>query len=104
MSENSNPTVDALKSELETLKSQLQNIVKTVEAKNGELTSDMAARFAKEMEHYKKFAGQKVDQLRDAGQAGLDELGDQVRRNPVASLGVAFASGFVLSCLIRHLR
>lgn len=104
MSDNSSATVDALKTELETLKSQLQNIVKTVEDKKGELSSDIVARIAREMDHYKQIAGHKADQLREAGQAGLDELGEQVRRNPVASLGIAFGAGFVLSCLMRHLR
>lgn len=104
MAENSNSTVDALRNELEALKSQLQNIVKTVEDKKGEFSSDMASRIAKEMDNYKQFAGHKAEQLRDAGQAGLNELGEQVRRNPVASLGIAFGAGFVLSCLIKHLR
>lgn len=104
MAENNNSTVDALRSELDSLREQFANMVKNVESKKDDITSDMAARIAREVEHYRQSAAHKAEQIRDAGAAGLEEVGEQVRRNPLASLAIAFGAGWVLSCLLRRLR
>lgn len=101
MADNANTSVETLKAEFDSLRSQFDNIVKTVESKKGELSQDVVSRIAKELEHYKQAAAHKADQLRDVGQAGLAEVGEHVRRNPVASLVIAFGAGWVMSYLIR---
>ncbi len=104
MAENTGSTIDQLKTELETMRSQLANMLKTAEDKKSEITSDMVSRLARELAHYRHEAAHKADQLRDAGQAGLEEVGEQVRRNPLASVAIAFGAGWVLSCLFRRIR
>lgn len=104
MAENTNSTVEALRSELDSLRSQLEHLVKAVDNKKTDLTSDMASRIAREVEHYRQSAAHKADQLRSAGEAGLEEVGEHVRRNPIASLAIAFGAGWVMSCLLRRLR
>jgi len=104
MAENTNSTVEALRTELATLRSQLENIVKTIENKKSDLTSDMASRIAHEVEHYRQSAVQRAGQIRNAGEIGLEEVGRHVRQNPIASLAIAFGTGWLLSCMLRRMR
>lgn len=104
MADNNQSTLDNLREELASLKSQMQDIFKTVSAKGQDASSDLAARIAHELHNYKHIADRKAGQLRDAGQAGLEDVENHVRQNPVASLLIAFGAGYVISCLFRRLR
>lgn len=97
-------TVDSLKQEINSLRGQLESIIKTVEEKRHDMASDMAHKIANEIEHCRHKAAQRAGQLRDAGKEGLGEVEAQVRKNPLASLLIAFGAGWVISCMLRHLR
>ena len=97
-------TMDNLREELKSLRTQLEGMVKNVEEKRHELTADMAQKIAREVENARRKATEKAHQLREAGQSGLGEVEAQVRQNPLVSLLVAFGLGWALSCLMRHLR
>lgn len=101
---NQQTTMDSLREELANLRSQLEGIVKNVDERRQDITADVARKIAKEMDHYRAAAAHRASQLRDAGEAGLDEAAARVRQNPLASILVAFGVGWVLSCLFRHLR
>lgn len=95
---------EALRAEIDTLRAQLEKVVKSLEDKKSDLASDLADKLSKEFEHYRDAASDRARKLYDAGQSGMDEVGEHVRRNPVASLLIAFGVGCVFSCLMRHLR
>lgn len=101
---NSQQTVDSLRDEISHLRSQLEKIIKSVEEKRHDLTDDMAHRIATEIERCRHKAAHRAGELRAAGQAGIEEVGEHVRQNPLASLLIAFGIGWVVSCLFRHLR
>lgn len=101
---DTNISIESLKAELNTLRSEMANLVKSLESKKGEFSADAAEKIAKELHHYRNLASSEARQLYEQGQAGLDEVGDKVRNNPIASLAIAFGAGCVLSCLFRHLK
>lgn len=100
----SQPQMDSLRSEINNLRAQLEGIIKSAEEKRHDFTTDMAHKIAKELEHCRHKAAERAEHLRVAGEAGLHEVGDHVRQNPLVSLLIAFGAGWVISCLFRHLR
>lgn len=105
MAENENQsTMDSLRQELGSLRSQIENMAKSVEEKRRELTSDMAEKIAREIDNARKKASERAHQLREAGTSGLNEVESQVRQNPLISILIAFGLGWIVSCMIRHLR
>lgn len=106
MAENNNAssTVDNLREELSARFAQLEDLLKSVNSKGQDATSDLAARIAQELENCRHKAAQRAGQLRDYGQAGMEEVGEHVRQNPLASIAIAFGAGYLLSCLFRRLR
>lgn len=101
---NNASSMEALKNELSSLRNQIENLVKAADAKGHQSADDLASRIVQELNSYKRRASEQADRLRDAGSAGLEEVGNQVRQNPLASLLIAFGAGCVVSCLFRHLR
>lgn len=97
-------TMETLRAEIKSLRSQLEDLVKTAESKRAEVSHEAMEKLTRELENLRKNAGAQAHKIYDAGQAGLDEVGEHVRRSPLASLAIAFGAGCVISCLIRHLR
>lgn len=104
MADTNESTIDALREELKNLRGQIENIVKTADEKKSEIGSDLVDKLSKELEKLRKNASDQAHRLYNAGQDGLGEVEDTVRKNPLVSLAVAFGAGCVLSCLFRHLR
>ena len=104
MAEKNEESIDALQDELNTLRNQMETLVKSLGEKGEEASSDMVAKLEKELEHYRKLAADKMHKAYEAGSAGIEQVGEQVRRNPVASLLAAFGAGCVISWLFRQYR
>lgn len=96
--------MESLKSELNSLKSQLEDLLKTANSKGHSISDDLASHIIREWGEYKNKAGAQADRLYHAGQAGMEEVGNHVRQNPLASVLIAFGAGYLLSCLFRNLR
>ena len=104
MAEKNEESMDTLRNELNTLRDQMETLVKSLGEKGGEASSDMVAKLERELEHYRRMAADKVHKAYEAGSAGIEQVGAQVRRNPVTSLLVAFGAGCALSWLFRQYR
>lgn len=101
---NNQNTVDELRAELNKLSSQIESIVKNVESRKNDVASELVDKLTRELDNIRSRASYQAHKLYDASQSGMDEVGEQVRRNPLTSLLVAFGAGCVISCLFRHLR
>lgn len=99
-----NSTVDTLKNELDKLRTQIEGMVKNFETTKGEKASDLVDKLSAELEKLKSGAKNQAGRLYDAGQDGVEELGEHVRKNPLLSLAIAFGAGCIISCLFRHLK
>lgn len=97
-------TLDVLLGKLGKLGNQLENLVKNAEGKKTEVSEDLLERLTRELEQIRKTARAQAHNIYESGQAGLEEVGAQVRKNPLTSLVIAFGAGFIVSCLFRHLR
>lgn len=96
--------IQALREELKNLRDQIENVVKTAEGKKSEISADLMDKLSRELENLRKNAGTQAHRLYDAGQEGLGEVEEHVRKNPLLSLAVAFGAGCIMACLLRHLR
>lgn len=104
MADENTSTVDALKKDINSMKEQLEELIKNASAKGHAATDDLATRILKEWGEYSNKASEQAEKLRNAGHAGLDEIGHQVRRNPIMSIAIAFGVGYLVSCMLRHMR
>ena len=104
MADNHDHTVEELRKELGAMREQMDSLLQTLRDKKDEMSGEVSSRLARELEHYRKFAHDHAQKVYDAGSAGMEEMSEQVRKNPMASLLIAFGAGCVLSCLFRHLR
>lgn len=102
--QNTNTTMETLRDDLQKLRDQIESLAKDFEKRKGEVSADIASKLANEIEHYRKLASNSAHRAYEAGQNGIEEVGEQVRQNPFASIAIAFGAGCVISCLIRHLR
>lgn len=72
MAEKNEESIDALRDELNTLRNQMETLVKSLGEKGEEASSDMVAKLEKELEHYRKLAADKMHKAYEAGSAGIE--------------------------------
>lgn len=105
MAETQNQSViDTLRDEINTLRAQLDSIIKTGESRKTELKDDLVDKLTRELEHLRHNAMAHAHKAYARGQEGMDEVGEHVRNNPLASLLLAFGAGCIVSCIFRHMR
>lgn len=100
----SQSSIDALRAELESMREQIKSLAQPIGNKVHETAEELGSKLSKDIEHYRHLAAARAAQLRDLGQTGLEDVGEQVRRNPVASLLVAFGVGCLVTSIFRSLR
>ncbi len=66
-----------------------------------ERVAHAAERSVEQLEHGAARIERQAEQLSATGQHWADSIGENIRRHPVATLGVAVASGAILSWLLR---
>ncbi len=104
MADNHEHSVEDLRKELGAMREQMETLFTALREKKDDVAGDVSSRIARELGHYRQFAQDGARKVYDAGASGVEEVSEQVRRNPLASLLIAFGAGCVLSCLFRHLR
>ena len=99
-----NQAFESLKQEFSTLKDQIENFLKNSREKKTEEGSELLQKLSKELEHLRQTANKQAHSLYETGMQGAEDVTERVRRNPLASLAIAFGAGFAISCIFRHLR
>lgn len=102
MSENNEEPMDALRNELTNLRDQVETLVKSLSDSGSAVSSDLIAKLENELEHYRKMAADKMHKMYEAGSAGVESMGEHVRKHPLACVAVAFGAGCALSWLFRQ--
>lgn len=93
--------ISAIQADVKHLREEVAGLAGSICAKNRESIEGLGRRLADQLEQYGVPAGEGAKKLVGAGQAGLEELCEHVRNNPVSSLLAAFGAGAVLACLLR---
>lgn len=99
-----NQAFENLKQEFANLKEQLENLLKNTKEKKTEEGSELLQRLSRELEHLRQTANKQAHSLYETGLQGAEDVTERVRRNPLASVLIAFGAGYALSCIFRHLR
>ena len=102
MADTHEETINALRNEMNSVRAQLEALVKTLGEKKGEITATLEDKVLSELEHYRKLAKENMGTAYEAGSESLEELSERVRRSPLTSLGLAFGAGYLLSCIFRR--
>ena len=66
-------------------------MLKSFQDKKGEMTSETVSKIAKELEHYRNLASARAHDVYEQGQAGLEEVGEHVRRILLPALRLPLA-------------
>jgi len=90
-----NTTSDAIRGYSEDAQAELESLRSKVDALMSERVTPALSAVAGQAEHAAHVAR---DSLRD----GADRVSEQVRTQPILSLGVAAVAGFVLASLVRR--
>ena len=100
MSVKAEENIDALKEELQTLRTQMENLAKSLEkdASGRAGAADLEDQFDK----YQKIAADKLQKALNAGNDGVENISERIRQNPLGSLLLAFGAGYVFSRLFRQ--
>lgn len=78
--------------EFDTLRTQVSDLLQSLKSK-AEATSD---NLESTVGRYQDKAGQKLHDVYEAGNTGINDVSDHIRKNPVASVLIAFGVGYGL--------
>ncbi|GJL73795.1 MAG: hypothetical protein NMNS01_29940 [Nitrosomonas sp.] len=96
----SNETQSDLREEFETLRTQVTELMQALKDKGEDKAERLGKKLESEFGHYQDKAERKLHDAYDAGEAGVDELSERVRKSPVTSLLVAFSAGYIISKIL----
>lgn len=99
MAKPQDPEFD-VQAEFEKMKTQVAELLESLKEKGEAQASKLNSKLSNELEDYKDAALKKAQQVQDASHEGLEQVTHYVKANPLASLGIAFGVGFVLSRLL----
>ena len=89
-SAESRPEIDELKEDLASLKKHVSELMASMKQDGLEGAGKIGGQ-----------AKEKLDELKDRGRQGIQQVEDRVKENPVQSIAIAFAAGFLASMLLR---
>lgn len=89
-SAESYPEIDELKDDLSALKKHVSDLMARTKRDGLEGAEKIGVR-----------AKEKLDDLKDLGSHRIQQVEDRVKENPVQSIAIAFAAGFLASMLLR---
>lgn len=86
-----------LKQDLEILKAQVSELIKDIKKISEKGVEHIGDKIEKEFEHYSEKATDKIRDTQQAADNGLEEISARVKKNPVASVAIAFFIGYIIS-------
>lgn len=89
-----------VQAEFEKMKSQLAMLLESLQEKGEAQAVTLNKKLTNELEDYKEAALKKAQQVQEVGSEGVEQVTHYIKANPLASLGIAFSLGFVLSRLL----
>lgn len=83
--------------EFDALRTEVSDLLQSLKNKSEAKASTLSETLQNKAGQYQDQAEQKLHDVYEAGNVGLNEVGDHIRKNPVASLLVAFGMGYAIS-------
>lgn len=82
--------------EFDALRTQVNDLLQSLKSKTEATSDTLVKNVESKVEHYQDQAGQKLHDVYEAGNAGLNDVSEHIRKNPVASMLIAFGVGYAL--------
>lgn len=99
---NTEQTMDSVRAELTKLRDQIEHLIRHKANEKASENADLLEKVNRELEYLRRSATERAQSAYQAGQAGIEQVGDQVRRNPILALAIAFGAGCLLSGFFRR--
>ena len=93
---------EAMQNELGRLRQQLELLLRRAQETKDTVSSEMIDKLSKQIENLRANAGEHMQNIYHAGQAGVTETEKFVRQNPLLSLGIAFGAGCLLAGILKR--
>jgi ElaB/YqjD/DUF883 family membrane-anchored ribosome-binding protein len=84
------------RAEFDTLRTQVNELLQSLKSKTEATSATLGENIENKVEHYQEKAEQKLHDAYAAGNAGLNDVGEHIRKNPVASMLIAFGVGYTI--------
>lgn len=98
-----NGTVEGvIKSDLEALRSDLSALIRDVAGMREQITTDAKSKIDKTITKVSGLVKSEAEELSELARDQVDTARDTVKRNPLASVAIAFGVGLVLAHLTRR--
>ncbi|CAA6814946.1 MAG: Unknown protein [uncultured Thiotrichaceae bacterium] len=95
-----NQAAEDLREEFETLRKEVSEMMALLKDKGGSYAEEMGGKMEEKLDTYQEKAREGTEAAYEKGSEGIEAIGNRVRKNPVASLCVAFGVGYVISKLM----
>lgn len=95
-----NQAAEDLRDDFDALRKEVAEMMKLLKDKGSHYAEDLSEQVEEKFADYQKKAQQGAETIYEKGNEGLEEVGSRVRKNPVASLAIAFGVGYVISKLM----
>lgn len=90
-----------LREEFNALRDEVGQFIDSLKSYEKEKINSAKANLTDEVSHYHDLAKEKMQNARATGEQTVHDLEDKIRDNPLSSLAIAFAIGFLASRITR---
>lgn len=91
-----------LREEFEALRKDVTEIMELLKDKGSAVKDELGAELEEKFEDYQTKARQGAEDAYEKGAEGLEDVGERIRKNPLASLAIAFGAGYIISKLMEQ--
>lgn len=102
MAREAEPTVEDLKAQLDTVRSDMRILAGMARDRVGAGAHELREGAELRAEHLSDEARRMLRDARARGEMAYGEAGEAIRRNPFAAVGVALAAGWLIGALLRR--
>lgn len=94
--------MDGVRAELNRLRDQIEAFISQHSSQKAGAQEDLMQKLQRELEYLRSGATERAHKVYEAGQAGVEQVETQIRRNPLLCVAVAFGAGCLLGGLFRR--
>lgn len=86
-----------LQEEVETLRKDMNEMMELLKSSGSDIKDELSDALEEKFAKYQTKTQNSVADLYEKGGEGLDDIGQKIKDNPLASLAIAFGAGYILS-------
>lgn len=89
--------IEDLRDELKGLREEVAKMTSLLKKKDSSYVEDVGDKVTEKLESYQEAIQENAESALEMGDEGLKEIGERIRKNPIASICIAFGVGYIIS-------